>query len=101
MVGLALMIGVSVMIHSFRQTVDLWLEQTVKADLIVAPPTWLGDGPEWALPESVHQRLQALPGVVAADSYPDVPMDDRDRPGRGGARDLPIHAQQRRGLLLG
>src|SRR3989449_626359 len=69
MVGLALMIGVSEMIHSFRQTVDLWLEQTVKADLIVAPPTWLGDGPEWALPESVHQRLQRLPGIVAADSY--------------------------------
>src|SRR2546422_10090906 len=90
MVGLALMIGVSVMIHSFRQTVDLWLGQTVKADPIVAPPTWLGDGPEWALPESVHQRLQGLPGVVAADSYRDVRMDYRDRPVRVVARDLLI-----------
>src|SRR5437660_1367375 len=100
MVGLALMIGVSVMIHSFRQTVELWLEQTVKADLIVAPPTWLGDGPEWALPESVHQRLQALPGVVAADSYRDVRMDYRDRPVRVVARDLLIHAQHSRYLFV-
>src|SRR5205807_2543429 len=83
----ALMIGVSVMIHSFRETVDLWLEQTVKADLIVAPPSCLGDGPEWALPESVPQRLQALPGVVAADSYRDVRMDHHDRPVRVVARD--------------
>ena len=100
MVGLALMIGVSVMIHSFRETVDLWLEQTVKADLIVAPPTWLGDGPEWALPESVPQRLQRLPGVVAADSYRDVRMDYRDRPVRVVARDLLIHARHSRYLLL-
>ncbi len=100
MVGLALMIGVSVMIHSFRQTVDLWLDQTVKADLIVAPPTWLGDGPEWALPESVHQRLQALPGVVAADSYRDVRMDYRDRPVRVVARDLLVHARHSRYLFL-
>ena len=100
MVGLALMIGVSVMIHSFRQTVDLWLDQTVKADLIVAPPTWLGDGPEWALPESVHQRLQGLPGVVAADSYRDVRMDYRDRPVRVVVRDLLIHARHSRYLFL-
>src|SRR3989442_8868866 len=69
MVGLALMIGVSVMIHSFRQTVDLWLDQTVKADLIVAPPTWLGDRPEWVLPESVHPPPPGLPGVVAAVTH--------------------------------
>jgi putative ABC transport system permease protein len=100
MVGLALMIGVSIMIHSFRQTVDLWLDQTVKADLIVAPPTWLGDGPEWALPESVHQRLHALPGVLAADSYRDVRMDYRDRPVRVVARDLLIHARHSRYLFL-
>src|SRR2546422_7957790 len=100
MVGLALMIGVSVMIHSFRQTVDLWLEQTVKADLIVAPPTGVGEGPGWALPESVHQRLQGLPGVVAADSYRDVRMDYRDRPGRSVARDLLIHARHSRYLFL-
>src|SRR3989449_904147 len=100
MVGLALMIGVSVMIHSFRQTVDLWLEQTVKADLIVAPPTWLGDGPEWALPESVHQRLQALPGVVAAGSYRDGRHGYRGRTVRGGDRDVRISAQHCRHVVI-
>src|SRR3989441_12187050 len=75
MVGLALMIGGSVMIHSFRQTVDLWLEQTVKADLIVAPPTGLGEGPEWAVPDAAPQRLQPRPGGVAAGTCSEACCD--------------------------
>jgi putative ABC transport system permease protein len=100
MVGLALMVGVSVMIHSFRQTVDLWLDQTVKADLIVAPPTWLGTGPEGSLPESMRGRLEAIPGVAAVDSYRDVRMEFRDAPVVVVARDLLLHAKHSRYLFM-
>jgi putative ABC transport system permease protein len=99
-VGLALMIGVSVMIHSFRQTVDVWLEQTVKADLIVAPPTWLRNGPDEILPESVYQSLQTVAGVVAADSYRVVRMEFRDLPIEVVARDLLLHAKHSRYLFM-
>jgi putative ABC transport system permease protein len=100
MVGLALMVGVSAMIHSFRQTVDLWLDQTVKADLIVAPPTWLGAGPVGALPESMRGRLEAIPGVAAVDSYRDVRMEFRDAPIVVVARDLLLHAKHSRYLFM-
>jgi putative ABC transport system permease protein len=100
MVGLALMIGVSAMIHSFRLTVDLWLEQTVKADLIVAPPTWLGEGPVGALPESMRGRLETIPGVTAVDSYRDVRMEFRDAPIVVVARDLLLHAKHSRYLFM-
>ena len=100
MVGLALMIGVSAMIHSFRQTVDLWLEQTVKADLIVAPPAWPGTGPEGALPESLRGRLEAIPGVAAVDSYRAVRMEFRDAPVVVVARDLMLHATHSRYLFM-
>jgi putative ABC transport system permease protein len=100
MVGLALMIGVSAMIHSFRLTVDLWLEQTVKADLIVAPPTWLGAGPVGALPESMRGRLETIPGVTAVDSYRDVRMEFRDVPVVVVARDLLLHAKHSRYLFM-
>jgi putative ABC transport system permease protein len=99
-VGLALMIGVSVMIHSFRQTVDVWLEQTVKADLIVAPPTWLRKGPDELLPESVYRSLQTVAGVVAADSYRVVRMEFRDLPIEVVARDLMVHARHSRYLFM-
>ena len=101
MVGLALMIGVSTMIHSFRQTVDLWLEQTVKADLIVAPPAWLGSpGHGRALPESMRERLATIPGVLAVDSYRDVRMTFRDAPVVVVARDLMVHATHSRYLFV-
>src|SRR4026207_1923314 len=41
LVGLAIMIGVVVMVRSFRDTVEAWVDQTVMADLIVAPQSWL------------------------------------------------------------
>jgi putative ABC transport system permease protein len=100
MVGLALMVGVSAMIHSFRQTVDLWLDQTVKADLIVASPAWLGAGSAGALPESMRERLKAIPGVAAVDSYRDVRMEFRDAPVVVVARDLLLHAKHSRYLFM-
>jgi len=100
MVGLALMIGVSAMIHSFRQTVDLWLEQTVKADLIVAPPTWLSTGPEEALPESLRELVETIPGIMAVDSYRDVRMTFRDAPIVVVARDLMVHATHSQYLFM-
>ena len=100
MMGLALMLGMMILIHSFRQTVDLWLDQTVKADVIVAAPTWLGSGPPSLLPESVRQRLLDVPGVAAADAYRDVRMEFRDRSIAVVARDLLVHARYSRYLFL-
>ena len=100
MVGLALMIGMSVLIHSFRLTVDTWLDQTVKADVIVASPTWLGEGPQGLLPDSVRRRLLDLPGVIAVDGYRDLRMEFRDRPVTVVARDLLLHARHSRYLFI-
>ena len=100
MVGLALMIGMTILIQSFRHTVDVWLEQTVKADVIVAAPTWLGSGPPGLLPESVPQRLLGIPGIEAVDAYRDVRTEFRDRPVALVARDLLLHARHSRYLFL-
>jgi putative ABC transport system permease protein len=100
MIGLALMIGMSILIQSFRQTVNVWLDQTVKADVIVAAPTWLGSGPPDLLPESVRQRLLGVPGVEAVDAYRDLRMEFRDHSVALVARDLLLHASHSRYLFL-
>ncbi|MFM8551995.1 MAG: ABC transporter permease, partial [Nitrospiraceae bacterium] len=41
MMAIAIMVGVGTMVRSFRATVELWINQTVMADLIVAPVSWL------------------------------------------------------------
>jgi putative ABC transport system permease protein len=100
MVGFALMSGMTILIQSFRHSVDVWLEQTVKADVIVAGPTWLGSGPPGLLPESVRQRLIGIPGVEAVDAYRDVRTEFRDRPVALVARDLLLHARHSRYIFL-
>jgi putative ABC transport system permease protein len=37
MVGLAIMIGVLIMVRSFRHTVEVWINETVIADIVAAP----------------------------------------------------------------
>ncbi|MGH7165053.1 MAG: ABC transporter permease, partial [Nitrospiraceae bacterium] len=76
MVGISIMVGVGIMIQSFRHTVDLWINQTIMADLIIAPTTWL-QGEESGmltnrLPRSWADRVALLPGVEAVDTYRDV-----------------------------
>ena len=100
MIGLALMIGMSILIHSFRQTVDLWLDQTVKAEVIVAAPSWLGTGPHNLLPESMMDALRRVSGVVAVDAYRDTRMDVHGMPVAVISRDLLLHAAHSRYLFM-
>ncbi|MFO0733051.1 MAG: hypothetical protein U0231_11505 [Nitrospiraceae bacterium] len=66
MVGLAIMIGVIIMVRSFRHTVELWINETVMADVVVAPPTWLRGtvqgGSGRSLPPDWEARLAQVPG---------------------------------------
>jgi putative ABC transport system permease protein len=65
--ALAMVIAISIMITSFRRTVDLWIEQTVRADLYVSPASLEVAGSSAALdPEVIAAAIQ-LPGVRAVD----------------------------------
>ncbi len=97
MVGLAIMIGVLVMVRSFRHTVEVWVTDTVLADLVVAPSMWLR-GTEIgsigrSLPESWEKTLVALPGVAVVDSYRDVRVLINGQRVAVVSRDLRLHAE--------
>ncbi|HVF11055.1 MAG TPA: FtsX-like permease family protein, partial [Abditibacteriaceae bacterium] len=68
MVSLAMTIGLSVMIGSFRNTVATWVTHSVTADVFVAPATgFSGDlGP--GLPHEVVRYTKQLPGLRLWDS---------------------------------
>lgn len=103
MVGLAIMIGVLVMVRSFRHTVELWVTDTVLADLVVAPSMWLR-GTEIgsagrSLPPQWLEILAAIPEVAAVDSYRDVRIEVNGQRVAVVSRDLRLHAQWSRYLL--
>jgi len=104
MVGLAIMIGVVVMVRSFRETVEAWANETVMADLIVAPPAWLhgkqvGQASR-ALPGSWLPTLQMIDGVAAVDTYRDVQIEAQGQSVALVSRDLRLHAQRGRYLMV-
>jgi len=104
MVGLAIMIGVVVMVRSFRETVEAWVNETVMADLIVAPPAWLhgkqvGQAAR-SLPAAWLPLLQTIDGVAAVDAYRDVQVEAQGQAVELVSRDLRLHAQRGRYLMV-
>jgi putative ABC transport system permease protein len=104
MVAIAIMVGVGIMVRSFRSTVEVWINQTVMADLIVAPASWLqgddGGMPAPRLPLAWADRLAAVPGVAAVDPYRQVRLDIQGRPASLVARDLSVHGERSRYLFM-
>ncbi|MDH4303977.1 MAG: ABC transporter permease [Nitrospira sp.] len=97
MVGLAIMIGVLVMVRSFRHTVEVWVADTVLADVVVAPSLWLR-GTEIgtvgrSLPQSWTSMLSSIPEVAAVDTYRDVRITVNGQRVAVVSRDLRLHAQ--------
>ena len=68
MVAVSVTIGVSVMIASFRATVDNWLALTLMADVYVSAPSPGGARNAAPLAEDVPARVAAVPGVEAIET---------------------------------
>jgi putative ABC transport system permease protein len=69
MIGIAMMVSLAIMIGSFRQTVMVWIDQTLKADLWVQTEARAGGSSQARMPTSILGKIQALPGVLAADGF--------------------------------
>jgi putative ABC transport system permease protein len=65
--AVSMLAGITVMIGSFRQTVDDWLAATLRADVYVTTPSWRRGQSEAALAPEVVDRLARAPGVRAVD----------------------------------
>jgi putative ABC transport system permease protein len=70
--AVAMAIGVSVMIYSFRRSVDDWIGRGIVADLYVAPAANEVIGLHSFVPPGLAPALEADPAVLAADTYREV-----------------------------
>jgi putative ABC transport system permease protein len=104
LVGVAIMIGVMMMIRSFRDTVEIWIDQTVMADFIVAPVGWPhvphGGTLSNTLPSAWRTKLAGTEYVTAVDAYRDVRIELQGRPVALVSRDLALHAARSRYLFV-
>lgn len=98
-VGLSMLVSVSTMIQSFRETVEVWIHQTIRADLYLSRATRMIKAADTRLPATVLDAVRGIPGVAEVDGFRGLRVEDA-RGGRFllGAGDFDVMA--RRGRLL-
>jgi putative ABC transport system permease protein len=90
--AVSMLVGVTIMVASFRQTLVAWLDQTLRADVYVSPAAWVRGGDTAVLTPEVIERLRVHPGVRAIDELRQLRLTtDRGRLTLGGVRfGLPV-----------
>jgi putative ABC transport system permease protein len=63
MVAVSVIVGVSAMVGSFRGTVQDWLETTIRADIVISPPSISANKQELPVDPIVGDQIAALPGI--------------------------------------
>ena len=66
-VAVSMLIGITLMIGSFRRTVEVWIGTTVQADIYITTESWMRAGREATLHPDLASALSAHPGVMAVD----------------------------------
>ncbi|MEO5721169.1 MAG: FtsX-like permease family protein [Chthoniobacterales bacterium] len=78
--AVAMAIGVSVMVFSFRRTVESWIDQTLVADLFIAPASNEIVGPSSFIPPAAIEFFRSHPAVAEIDTFRDIslPMGNKN-----------------------
>ncbi len=64
MVAVSVIIGVGVMIGSFRSTVESWLEEVLQADIFISPPSLSAGQVSATLDPAVVAKVKNFPGII-------------------------------------
>src|SRR5206468_7270353 len=62
-----MMVAVAVMVGSFRETVRVWVNQTVSSDLWLRPAKGLSNADAAVFPASIGEELRRVPFIAAID----------------------------------
>ncbi len=68
MVAISATIGVGVMVNSFRQTVTVWLDQSLQADIYISPPSMVMRRVDAVLDDGLVDRLLSADVVTASST---------------------------------
>jgi len=66
-IAVSMLIGITLMIGSFKKTLEVWILTSVQADIYVAPTSFRGKGGDGAIDAGVIATLTSHPSVRAVD----------------------------------
>ncbi|HXM41230.1 MAG TPA: ABC transporter permease, partial [Bryobacteraceae bacterium] len=88
--GIAMLSAVGIMVGSFRQTVLLWMEDRLQADLYLRPAGPAGADRHPTLAPDIAARLEGLPEVAAVDRFRAYEIGYKGMPATLGGGDARI-----------
>jgi len=88
--AIAMMASVGIMVGSFRETVIVWLDAQLRADLYVRPAGRTGAGEHPPLPAQAPGVTASVPGVEAIDTFHAMEIEYRGERASLGAGDSTI-----------
>ena len=74
MVAVGMLVALTVMVGSFRRTVDTWITQSLRGDLYIEPVGHRVSAGATSLPPELIAAAAHLPGVAAVDTYRGTPI---------------------------
>ena len=90
-VATALIVGMAVMVGSFRETVVVWVEHRLQADFYVSPAGGGGRGAPATMNENVAARLESVSGVLDVGRYRTYPIRHGGVPATLGLADVALY----------
>ncbi|HXI40488.1 MAG TPA: FtsX-like permease family protein [Bryobacteraceae bacterium] len=88
--AIAMMASVGIMVGSFRETVIVWLDTQLRADLYVGPASRAGAGGHPALSAKVPALVSSIPGIEAVDVFHALEFDYQGQRASLGGGDADI-----------
>ncbi|MFN3649177.1 MAG: FtsX-like permease family protein [Armatimonadota bacterium] len=96
MVAVGMTVGLTIMVGSFRRTVNIWVDQTLRGDLYVEPAGRQATGGATVLSPEVVRIARELPGVAAVDTYRGLQITYGDRLAQAVGIDFEVQEQHGR-----
>ena len=87
-IAFMMIISMSIMVHSFRQTVIVWIGQTLKADLFVRVAGGRDIDYQYTLPGDRVEAIRKISGVAAVDLFRAQDISYNDKPAVLGSGDF-------------
>ena len=77
MAAIAMTVGISIMIHAFRRTVEIWIDRAIVADIFMTPAAneTLGNGAFF--PADVLDGLRREPAIRSVDTVREIGVNIR------------------------
>ena len=90
-IAIAMLVSVSLMVASFRSTMETWIGQNFRADLYVSPAVRFVGNLNAVLPEGIDRIANRTDGVLTVDTLRTRRITYRDSRARLGAGNLKAH----------